>query len=437
MPFDPLLAVYAVPLVLVWSLFFWFRRRAESRSVVRRESARDAGLTEPASLHPQIDKALCMGCGACVSACPEGDIIGLIAGKAELIEPTKCIGHGACKTACPFNAISLVFGTETRGLDIPDVGPDFQTNVPGIYIAGELGGMGLIGNAIEQGKQAIEAISRKNNGTPGHAGILDVVVVGAGPAGLAASLAAKSKGLKWVTVEQDTLGGTIAHFPRGKLVMTRPAILPLIGKVNFRETTKEALLSFWHGIVARTELAINFQERVEKVTALTGGGFEVLTNRARYPARCVLLAIGRRGTPRKLGVPGEELTKVVYRLSDPQQYRGQKVLVVGGGDSAAEAAISITGVKGASAVLSYRGDALTRLKPANRDKLAALVKAGRTELRLGSAVEKIESGSVQMQQGGKRVSIPNDAVIICAGGLLPAGFLAAMGIAVATKYGTT
>jgi thioredoxin reductase/NAD-dependent dihydropyrimidine dehydrogenase PreA subunit len=433
MTFDPTLAFYALPLLIVWAVYLYRRGRAEARSRARRAAAAEAGLLEPASLHPEIDPVRCIGCGACVRACPEGDILGLIDGKASLVEPSECIGHGACKTACPSNAIDLVFGTARRGVDIPHVGPDFQTNVPGIFIAGELGGMGLIRNAIEQGRQAIEAVRRLDG--LGGGDLYDVVIVGGGPAGFAASLAAMQHRLRFVTIEQDTFGGTVAHFPRGKLVMTAPATLPLIGKVKFREISKENLLAFWGGVARKTGLTIRYGEQVADISQ-RGAGFAVETTRAVYPTRSVLLAIGRRGTPRKLEVPGEEQAKVVYRLVDPEQYRGQHVLVVGGGDSALEAAATIAEQPGTTVTLSHRSEGFSRAKTRNRDRVAAARNAGRLTILMQSEVKQIGADMVELAQRERRIRIANDAVIVCAGGILPTAFLKSIGIEVETKYGT-
>jgi thioredoxin reductase (NADPH) len=433
MAFDPLLAVYAIALVAIWTIYLVARKRTHHRSLARRAEFVEAGLTEPTSLHPLIDPVSCLGCGACVRACPEGDVLGLIGGKAVLVEPTNCIGHGACKTACPNDAITLVFGTETRGVDLPRVGADFQTNVPGLFIAGELGGMGLIRNAIEQGKQAVDAVRRIDH--RGGASMFDLIIVGGGPAGFSASLAALQHKLRFLTLEQESFGGTVAHFPRGKLVMTAPATLPIVGRMHFTEVSKEKLLAFWQRAARKTGLKIRNGERVESVERIAEG-FIVKTVRAAYKSRTVLLAIGRRGTPRRLGVPGEEHPKVVYRLVDPQQYRGQHVLVVGGGDSALEAAASIAEEPGTTVTLSYRGEAFSRAKLKNRQRVDAAAKSGSLRVMLRSSITAIEADIADIECDGRRVAIKNDAVIVCAGGILPTGFLKNIGVDIETKYGT-
>jgi thioredoxin reductase/NAD-dependent dihydropyrimidine dehydrogenase PreA subunit len=380
-----------------------------------------------------INPALCVGCGECIKACPEkeSNVLGLIDGKAELVTASDCIGHGACRASCPVGAISLVFGTAKRGIDIPVLTPEFETNVPGIFVAGELGGMGLIRNALVQGTEAVQAIAR---GRQRRQGMIDVLIVGAGPAGFAASLTAMSLGLKYVTLEQETLGGCVFHYPRAKLVMTSPVEVPLIGRMKIAQT-KEELLEFWQNVERKTGVAIKYRERVESITA-RGGGFLVRTSKGQYAAASVLLAIGRRGTPRKLGVPGEELSKVVYRLIDPEQYEGQHVLVVGGGDSALEAASSIAECTSAKVALSYRGEAFTRAKAMNRQRLESVRKAGRLHVVLKSQVRQIAPDAVVMEQSGKLMRIPNEVVIVAAGGIVPTDFLKGVGVQVQTKYGT-
>jgi thioredoxin reductase/NAD-dependent dihydropyrimidine dehydrogenase PreA subunit len=420
-------------MLAVAGVYYWRKRQGERHSVAVKTAAIEAGLTEPSSLHPVIDPSKCLGCATCVRACPEGSVLGVIAGRAELIEPTHCIGHGACKTACPTGAISLVFGTAERGVDLPRVDPDFQTNVPGVFIAGELGGMGLIRNAVEQGRQAIESV-RKLPGL-GRPGITDVAIIGAGPAGFAAALAAKEAGLSYTVIEQDDLGGTVFKYPRGKVVMTRPARLPIVGQVNFREVTKETLLEFWRKIESEQALAISYRDRVEKITK-TESGFEVQSQSGTTACRAVLLSIGRRGTPRRLGVPGEDRKKVVYQLIDPEQYRGMHVVVVGGGDSALEAATSIADQPGTTVALSYRSEAFGRAKTKNRERAETQAKSGRLTLMLKSQVKRIGAADIEIEHNGERKVFPNDAVIICAGGILPTDFLKSIGITMETKYGT-
>ena len=428
--------LYAAPLALIWVAYIRRRRRQHHSSIETLLDSAEAGLMSPASLHPVIDAKKCIGCESCVAACPEmpmHQVLGMVHRKATLISPTDCIGHGACKTVCPVDAISLVFGTAERGVDIPEVKPNFETNVPGIFIAGELGGMGLIRNAIEQGRQAMDAVARGLGKRSGNG--LDVLIVGAGPSGIAASLAAKKHGLNYLTIEQGALGGTVANFPRRKLVMTAPADLPLVGKVRFRETTKEKLIEFWTSVDEKFGLAIHYGERLESVVR-DGPLFRIRTTRAEYAARATLLCLGRRGTPRRLGVPGEDLSKVTYHLIDAEQYANQRVLVVGGGDSALESAVTISEQPGTTVTLSYRSSAFARAKRRNRDRLADAEATGRLKVLLESNVVEIQDEKVIIEHKGRHLSLANDAVIINVGGVLPTALLKGIGISVTTKYGT-
>ncbi len=426
------IATYLLPLAAVLFFYLLIRRRKESAAKEQLKEVIEAGLTEPSSLHPVISHFKCLGAGSCVSACPE-DAMGMINGKAHLINPTACIGHGACQAACPHDAITLVFGTEKRGMDIPQVDPTFETNVPGIFIAGELGGMGLIRKAASQGCQAMNTISKLK----GSANQLDVVIVGAGPAGLSAALGAMENKLRYVILEQESsLGGTVFHYPRNKIAMTAPVKLPVIGEVKMHEISKEELLEFWNGVLRKTGIRINLGERMETITR-TDKGFIVKTTKQSYETRAVLLAIGRRGTPRKLGVPGEDLPKVVYRLIDPEQYRNMRVLVVGGGDSALEAAIAIAEQPGTTVTLSYRSEAFGRGKQKNRERLQALAAQGRIKVMLKSNVKLIEPIKVQLESNGQIIELDNEAIIVSAGGILPTPFLKEIGVMVETKFGTT
>ncbi len=425
---------YLVPLALI----LWWTARTRSRASTKSEAVRGesiaAGLTEPPSLHPIIDNVLCCGSGACVRACPE-EALGIVNGKAVLINPAVCIGHGACEVACPVSAIQLVFGTEKRGVEIPVVTPDFQSNVLGLYIAGELGGMGLIRKAAEQGSQAIASIQARLRDKKPAGFEFDVVIVGAGPAGLGAALAATAAKLNYVTLEQeDTLGGAVLHYPRAKIAMTAPVTLPLVGKVKWTEISKEKLLDFWNSIVATHQLNVRYGERMTGVKPIDGG-FEVTTGKAVYQAATVLLAIGRRGTPRKLGVDGEDLSKVVYRLLEPEQYRGQSILVVGGGDSAVEAGLALAEMPDTKVTLSYRSAAFSRIKTKNRIRLDHAVAVNALTVMLSSQVRCVTQNEAILAIGDAETTIANDVAIVCAGGELPTKLLQSIGIVVESHFG--
>lgn len=426
------LAWYLVPAALLMAAYAIRRVRAERAHERALADSRESGLTEPPSLHPVVDPLLCIGSSGCVRACPE-QALGIVDGRATLVRPAACIGHGACAAACPVQAIALVFGTERRGVDIPHVDPNFETNVPGVFIAGELGGMGLIRKAAEQGRQAIRTIASR----PRTGAALDVLIVGAGPAGIAAGLAAVDAKLAYRLIEQEAdLGGSVYHYPRHKIAMTQPFDLPIVGPIRFTEVSKEALLSFWRRIVGTTGLVVHTAERFERLER-RDRRLIVTTTRGVHEAGSVLLAIGRRGTPRRLGIPGEDLPKVVYRLIDPAQYRGRRVLVVGGGDSAIEAALACADEPGTQVVIAYRGEAFSRAKAANRDRLEAASAAGRRiEVLLETEIACIGAETVDLTCGGEPRRIANDAVIVQAGGVLPTELLRSIGVAIETKHGT-
>lgn len=429
---TPSLLLYGAVATTAISVYVWQRRRSERAHARAQQESERLGLNEPPSLHPVVDPHRCIGSGGCARACPEG-ALGVVGGKAVLVNAVACIGHGACQAACPVEAISLVFGTERRGVDIPLLSPSFESNVPGLFIAGELGGMGLIRKAAEQGRQAIEALRRRQAGSAE----LDVLIVGAGPAGLSAGLSALEHRLRYRLIEQeDALGGAVYHYPRHKIAMTAPVKLALVGQVRMHDVQKEKLLAFWHDVVRRTGLQIAFDERMEGIER-QGETFVVNTNRGRHHARSVLLAIGRRGSPRKLGVAGEESAKVVYRLVDAEQYRGLAVLVVGGGDSAVEAAVALSEQPGTQVTLSYRSAAFSRIKERNRQRLQEQLAAGRLQVALNCEVQRIEATEVWLHSAGVSKALPNDAVIVCAGGVMPTAFLQKVGIEFSTKHGTS
>lgn len=429
--FNSYFYLYIGAFILVVWLYLRRQRGKHATHVAQLQHAVESGLMEPPSLHPVVDPARCMGSGACAKACPE-KALGVVDGKMALINAAHCIGHGACAAACPVEAITLVFGTEKRGIDIPNVTPQFETNVPGIFIAGELGGMGLIRKAAEQGRQAMTALRKKVTGQ----GDFDVVIVGCGPAGLSAGLSAMEHKLRYKLIEQeDSLGGAVYQYPRQKIAMTAPVDLALVGKVRFNEVQKERLLEFWQGVVQKTGLRISFRERMEGIDR-EADHFVVRTNRGGYTASTVLLAMGRRGTPRKLDVPGEDTPKVTYRLIDPAQYQGQAVLVVGGGDSALEAAIALSEQEGTDVTLSYRSAAFSRVKQKNRVLLEQQEKAGRLRVLLNSQVTSIDEKQANLEHDGASLRLENDIVIVCAGGLLPTPLLQKIGIEFQTKHGT-
>lgn len=417
--------------------FLLRKRRLEHHTEEADLEALKYGLKEPVTLHPVVNPDECIGSANCIAVCPEKDVLGLRNGQAIAVSPARCVGHGLCERSCPVDAIQLVFGSEKRGVDIPRIRANFETNVPGVYIIGELGGMGLIRNAFEQGRQCVESISREKQ-VRGGKGVYDVVIVGCGPAGLSAALHCRNKELDYLVLEKEDIGGAVRSYPRKKLVMTSPLQIPDYGTIRKHEIVKEELIELWLNIVEKLELNIQEGKTVNHIHPAGGekDGFEVKCGEESYRARRVIVAIGRRGTPRKLGIEGEELSNVFYSLREPDQFSGNAITVVGGGDSAVEAALSLAEQPGNEVRISYRRDKFSRIKPGNQERIDRALAEGRLEVLWNTNVVKNTRETIDIEFGdGHTETLENDYLFIFAGGVLPTAFMQRVGIKIDTKFG--
>lgn len=420
-------------LIIVMTVLYVRRRRASIAGAEALRLSVAEGQHIPPSLHPVIDPTICIGSFSCIKACPEGDIIGVVDGVATLVEAAHCIGHSRCAIECPVGAIKLVFGTNEKGVDLPETDDLFESSRAGVYIIGELGGMGLIKNALRQGLDVARALKDRLKKSEAQGSLVDVVVVGGGPSGIACGVGLKQAGLVARVFEQETLGGCVAHYPRGKVVMTEQVDVPNFGKFGRTLISKEDLLKDLQRMIAVNQLKIDEGHKVVKVEG-DAPNFAVTTSQGlTVHARAIVLATGLRGSPRKLGCKGEDSPKVTYRLVDPEQYHGTRVLVVGGGDSAVEAAIQLAEESTAKVSISYRQDSFSRCKQRNREKIARLIEEGRVRPLLSTEVLSVEPGLVRLKTKEGEGRLKNDHVIVSVGGEVPTEFLKAIGVTI-KKY---
>jgi thioredoxin reductase (NADPH) len=408
------------------------KRDAEARAAAEQGKIHSGG---PTAQHPQIDTAQCIGCRTCTTVCPEGDVLAMIGGKAAIVNGYKCVGHALCAEACPVGAITMVMAKPSVGAEMPSLSSEYETNRENMFIVGELGGLALIKNAVNQGRDCVDTISRRlaELRVVGEPDVYDVVIVGAGPAGISASLRAIENKLRYLTIERDEVGGTVAKYPRQKLVMTSPVEFPMYGKFKKKELSKENLLEFWQTVMHRADFHVRTGESVEEIRKSDDGIFNVATNHGRYRTRTVILAIGRGGTPRKLGVPGEELGKVMYRLIEADHYINKQILVVGGGDSAIEAAMGLGYQTGNKVTLSYRKPEFSRIKERNRLRMEDCIRQGKVNVIYNSIPTEIRANSVVIAIHGEIREIPNDFVWVFAGGTPPNDFLRKAGVELGSR----
>ena len=390
-----------------------FRRRvAHDRE--RKAEAAALGIDKPSAQFPFIDPAHCIGCGACVRACPEGDVLGIVGGTAVVVNGLRCVGHARCEEACPVGAITVGLGDLRWREDVPLLDAHFETTVPGIFVVGELGGLSLVKNAIAQGRTVMRTIASRNG--------RDAIVIGAGPAGLAAAIEAAALGLRCTILEKEAnLGGSLLHYPRRKMVLLQPVEVTPAVVLSREEYSKESLLEMFERLVDEHKLDVRFGVHAHAI-ARDGDAFVI---NGEHRASNVVLALGRRGSPRKLDIPGEELPKVMYRLMDAEGYRDQKILVVGGGDSAVEAAVGLALQPGNVVTLSYRREKLVRIKKKNEIAFAA---AKNVRTLFNSQPVEITPTHVRMKTADGIVELENDYVFVFAGGVPPFELLRKAGI---------
>lgn len=456
--------------------------------------------------HPVINTATCIGCHACVDACPH-DVLAIVNGKATPVAIEQCMEDTSCQVECPTVPKSCIVVNTTKKIPerkVPNRDHHFMTNVPGVYLIGDVSGVPLIKNAINEGGAVVDYIVEdlKFNGANGNADF-DVAIVGIGPAGLSATALAKQRGLKYIAIEQDQIVGTIQQtYQAGKYVYFNPVDQPVEGGIRLdgAGAAKEVMIGSWMETIRSNGLVVNEFESCKSVKP-AGELFIIETEqekakrRAQYSARRVILAIGNRGTPMKLGVEGEDAKvtvtatemvmpafcnkcgqqrtgdykfcqncgnqyvpklkqrpayeddKVKYKLTDPNDYSGKHIIVVGAGNSAIEAAVDlaayrsddgtkITGWRDNTVSLVIRSNFKGDLKLGNKMLVYECIDEGKITAYFGQTIKEITTEEVTLMSARDRdpkkakatARIKNDYVFALIGGEKPTKFLESIGI---------
>jgi thioredoxin reductase/polyferredoxin len=318
----------------------------------------------------------------------------------------------------------------------PNVDANFESNVKGLYIIGDLAGAPVVKLAMAQGNDVAEHIAALPNARGGDSTVYDLIVVGAGAAGLNCALVAQDRGLRVLVLEKGKIANTIEDFPEGKWVYAEPDQTVPKGKLWLDGARKEDLVNRWNQIVRDNRLDVRTSEGVGAISRRKDGGLDVKTAKGVYAARRVVLATGQRGNPRKLGVPGQDRSNVYHRLYSPKHYHDEDILVVGGGNSAVEAALTLSEQN--RVTLSYRGSEFGRIFKDNERLLHEAVAAGKIKVLFNSNVKRFDESAYTLEieeHGRKRTeSLPYHHAFVLVGAELPTAFLKSLGIQLENEW---
>jgi thioredoxin reductase (NADPH) len=435
------LPIIAAFLILVIGLPFVFKeinKKRDGNKIINRiipvASLTDEDIAKIQSLHPQgkkvypaINRTMCVGCGSCVRSCQEKGVLHVIGGKSTLVNPLACKCRGDCERNCLTGALKLVEYGKKLKIKSPRIDENFESNIKGIYIVGALTGAGLIKEAINQGRAAVNHIM-KGVFPPD---LPKVMVIGAGPAGLSALLSCRKFGLPVLCFEKDLTANTIRNFPKKKILMAEPVEMPIVGPLWVGDASREKLLEAWEGILRKSGACISTNCRLERIERVNAQ-FIVTISGKQYPCDKVILALGNRGVPRKPGVPGEDGSNVFYNLLEADEFSGSTLTIVGAGDSAIEAALALQR-NGCRVTMLVRGDGFPKAKDRNKERIARSLASKEITAYFNSHLLKIEPKYVTFSCAEETRRQANDFVFIMLGGELPFQLLESMGIEIMEK----